>query len=322
MSSFQCKRCHQIFTRAYNLKRHEERKNPCKPVEKKKETINHILPQLTTINHNLPHLTTLKKTNIEKNKKNDKSSEKIECEWCKKKVHKKGLTRHYRLACPMIPKKYKITLINKFNSHKKHSTTLAIPEENNNTSGNSVNNSRTTNITNNNTMNNSNNTTINNVTIENKVTLKINPLGQEDLSFLTREDKLKILERMYNGVPELIKKIHSHPENRNLFLPNVNKNVVAYLNKNNELQYDVKDDVCQQIIDDNIDRLDDIFNEFKSDIKHTMKDRIEKIVDRNQSHTNHDKYFKEVNLFLLNISKQNRKDLNKYLDKLEQELED
>ena len=38
------------------------------------------------------------------------------------------------------------------------------------------------------------NTTINNVTIENKVTLKINPLGQEDLSFLTRDDKLKILE--------------------------------------------------------------------------------------------------------------------------------
>ena len=76
---------------------------------------------------------------------------------------------------------------------------------------------------------------------------------------------------MYNGVPELIKKIHSHPENRNLFLPNVNKNVVAYLNKDNELQYDKKDDVCQQIIDDNIDRLDDIFNEFKSDIKHTIK---------------------------------------------------
>ena len=232
------------------------------------------------------------------------------------------MNRHLRNSCLIIPKNVRNRMIEIYTKNKRNSSVLAIPEKNNNTSDNSVNNSRTTNITNNNTMNNSNNTTINNLTIENKVTLKINPLGQENLSFLTREDKLKILERMYNGVPELIKKIHSHPENRNLFLPNVNKNVVAYLNKDNELQYDVKDDVCQQIIDDNIDRLDDIFNEFKNDIKHTMKDRIEKIVDRNQSHTNHDKYFKEVNLFLLNISKQNRKDLNKYLDKLEQELED
>ena len=161
-----------------------------------------------------------------------------------------------------------------------------------------------------------------NVTIENKVTFKINPLGQENLSFLTKEDKIKILERMYNGVPELIKKIHSHPENRNFFLPNVNKNVVAYLNNDNELQYNVKNEICRQIIDDNIDRLDDFFNEFKTEVKTTMKDRIEKIIDKNQNNTNHDKYFDEVNLFLLNISKKNRKDLNTYLDKLEEEMAD
>lgn len=319
MSSFQCKRCHQIFTRAYNLKRHEERKNPCKPVVQNLTTSYHLEPPHTTSYHLEPPHTT-----SQKNKKNvnSKTSDKIECKWCKNEISKKMMNRHLRNSCLIIPKNVRNRMIEIYTKNKRNSSVLAIPENNNNTSDNSVNNSRTTNITNNNTMNNSNNTTINNVTIENKVTLKINPLGQEDLSFLTREDKLKILERMYNGVPELIKKIHSHPENRNLFLPNVNKNVVAYLNKDNELQYDVKDDVCQQIIDDNIDRLDDIFNEFKSDIKHTMKDRIEKIVDRNQSHTNHDKYFKEVNLFLLNISKQNRKDLNKYLDKLEQELED
>jgi hypothetical protein len=322
MSSFQCQRCHQKFTRAYNLKRHEERKNPCKPVDKKKETIYHNLPQFTTINHNLPQFTTIENPKNNKIPKKDKTSDKVECKWCNKKVHKKALARHYRTACIMIPKKNQNSLINKYNNHKRHTTALAIPDNNPNTSVNSGNNPGTTNITNNNTMNNSNNTTINNVTIENKVTLKINPLGQEDLSFLTKDDKLKILERMYNGVPELIKKIHSHPENRNLFLPNVNKNVVAYLNKDNELQYDKKDDVCQQIIDDNIDRLDDIFNEFKSDIKHTMKDRIEKIVDKNQTNTNHDKYFNEVNMFLLNISKQNRKDLNKYLDKLDEELVD
>jgi len=319
MSSFQCKRCHQVFTRAYNLKRHEERKNPCKPVVQKLTTSYHLEPPHTTSYHLEPPGTTSQK--IKKNT-NNTTSDKLECKWCKTEISKKMMNRHLRNSCLIIPKNVRNRMIEIYTKSKRHTNALAIPEENNNPGVNSVNNSRTTNITNNNTMNNSNNTTINNVTIENKVTLKINPLGQEDLSFLTKDDKLKILERMYNGVPELIKKIHSHPENRNLFLPNVNKNVVAYLNKDNELQYDKKDEVCQQIIDDNIDRLDDIFNEFKNDIKHTMKDRIEKIVDKNQSHTNHDKYFNEVNMFLLNISKQNRKDLNKYLDKLDEELVD
>ena len=167
---------------------------------------------------------------------------------------------------------------------------------------------------------NVNNTTQNNTTINNNVFIKINPLGQENTSFLTKEDKIQILERMYNGVPELIKKLHSHPANRNFFLPNVNKNVVAYLNNDNELQYDVKNDICRQIIDDNIDRLDDFFNEFKTEVKTTMKDRIEKIMDKNQDNANHDKYFNDVNVFLLNISKKNRKDLNTYLDKLEAEM--
>jgi len=171
-----------------------------------------------------------------------------------------------------------------------------------------------------NTNNNTNNFENTNNIINNNFTIKINPLGQENTSFLTKEDKIRLLERMYNGVPELIKTIHSHPENRNFFLPNINKNIVAYLNDNNEIQYDNRNEICQQIIDNNIDRLDDFFYEFKNDIKSTMKDRIEKIIDKNQENSNHDKYFNEVNLFLLKISKKHRKDLNVYLDKLEQKM--
>ena len=186
-----------------------------------------------------------------------------------------------------------------------------------------IDNKNLTNINNaiiHNTLNNisSNNNTTNNII--NNFTLKINPLGQENTSFLTKEDKIRLLERMYNGVPELIKTIHSHPENRNFFLPNINKNIVAYLNSNNEIQYDNRDEICQQIIDNNIDRLDDFFNEFKNEIKTTMKDRIEKIIDKNQESANHDKYFNEVNLFLLKISKKHRKELNTYLDKLEADM--
>ena len=78
--------------------------------------------------------------------------------------------------------------------------------------------------------------------------------------------------------------------------------------------------VCRQIIDDNIDRLDDFFNEFNTDIKTTMKDRIKKIMDKNQENENHEKYLNDMYVYLLNISKKHRKDLDKYLDKLEVEM--
>ena len=238
-------------------------------------------------------------------------SDKLQCKWCEKHIYHKGLKRHNRDSCSNIPEAIRNKYIKKYKKYKKHITTLATTTENR-----VVTEVQTI-------QNNTNNTILNNTTINNNnnnVFIKINPLGQEDTSFLTKEDKIQILERMYNGVPELIKKLHSHPANRNFFLPNVNKNVVAYLNNDNELQYDVKNDICRQIIDDNIDRLDDFFNEFKTEVKTTMKDRIEKIMDKNQDNANHDKYFNDVNVFLLNISKKNRKDLNIYLDKLEVEM--
>ena len=157
---------------------------------------------------------------------------------------------------------------------------------------------------------------VNHIENVNQINIKINPFGKEDISFLTKQDKLRILERVYNGVPELIKTIHSHPENRNIFLPNVNKNVVAYLNDKNEIQYDNKNDICQQLIDDNIERIDTFFNEFKNEIKSTMKERIVKMIDKSQEDLNQDKYIKDINIFLMNISKKHKNDLNK-LDELE-----
>ena len=74
---------------------------------------------------------------------------------------------------------------------------------------------------NNGTINN-NNYNINNsqniTNITNKIELKINPMGKEDLSFMTKEDKLRIVGRMYNSITELVKTIHNYPENCNFYL--------------------------------------------------------------------------------------------------------
>ena len=339
MSEFKCSRCKKTFNRAYNLKRHYERKNPCKVVESYQTIPNHtkIIPNHTKI---IPNHTSIIPAENNNQKKDDitvkeasNKCNKFICKYCKSEfTNKNSLYRHINeLRCQSIPIQKKKYIENKSQSKallKKKNQLMLYNEKNtinSNLPNNSTNidNKNLTNINNpiiHNTLNNinSNSNTTNNII--NNFTLKINPLGQENTSFLTKEDKIRLLERMYNGVPELIKTIHSHPENRNFFLPNINKNIVAYLNSNNEIQYDNRDEICQQIIDNNIDRLDDFFNEFKNEIKTTMKDRIEKIIDKNQENANHDKYFNEVNLFLLKISKKHRKELNTYLDKLEADM--
>ena len=57
-----------------------------------------------------------------------------------------------------------------------------------------------------------------NITNNNNITLKINPFGMEDTSFLTKEDKIHILNQCYMGVPQLIKMIHNVPQNHNMFI--------------------------------------------------------------------------------------------------------
>ena len=96
---------------------------------------------------------------------------------------------------------------------------------------NNIDNSKTINTVNTKITNNVQTTNIENININ------INPLGQEDLTALTKEEKLKILNRVYNAVPELIKTIHNKPNNRNFYLSNRNKNIVGFVNKQNELEY-------------------------------------------------------------------------------------
>ena len=303
--TIECEKCNRSFKYPWMLKRHGERKTPCKEVEKKYIEKTHPDPPRPTQTHPDPprptqtHLTTFKGSC---HPLIIKTTDKVECEWCNILVTKKMINRHHRNTCFSIKEIVRKKLLEKYNKNKNHIVAAPIVYD------------TKTIIQNTNIANTIVNNTINNINI------KINPFGKEDITFLTSDDKITILERMLNGVPELIKKLHNHPTNRNFFLPNVNKNVIAYLNEDNEIQYDSKNDFCQQLIDDNIERLDDFFNEFKTKIKTNMLKRIEKIMDNNQTDTNHSKYFKDVNLFILNISKKNRKELDTYFNTLDNKV--
>ena len=74
------------------------------------------------------------------------------------------------------------------------------------------------------------------------------------------------------GITELVKTIHNYPENRNFYLPNTNKNVIAYLNGDNEIEYNDYNEMCEKILQDNMERLDELMTELETALqRNTMR---------------------------------------------------
>ena len=124
------------------------------------------------------------------------------------------------------------------------------------------------------------------------------------------------------GVPELIKKIHTHPSNQNFYLSNMNRKIIAYLTEDNKIEYNNYDDICRQIIDDNVDRFDEIFNEIGSDLNKNIKSKIQKVIEANSnSESINEKYIDDIKFNLLNWSKDFKTNLNNYVNKLTEDLQ-
>ena len=256
----------------------------------------------------------IQKNNEFDNKKNNQINNLFYCEFCNKEFkYKKNLYRHKNeLRCKKMPECQREVLksnlcnkgiIKKINQEIKEEKISKIKNEFN------LNNSNNTNTNNYNT--NSNNNIIN---IQTNINLKINPLGKEDISFLTDKDKMEILMKRYMGVPELIKKIHDNPCNHNFFIPNLNKKILAYLNNENKIEYDNYNDICDQIIEDNIERFDDFFNKLGNKLNNTVKNKVNKVVeDNNTSQKITKKYADDIKYYLMNKSKEYKKDINSYI---------
>ena len=301
-----CSRCHKEFKYPYLLEKHKQRKYPCKEAVIKR----------TSENLREPLRTSLEIVPI--SKKND-TTPKINCKWCKMDIYIKNVNRHHRESCIYIPKNIKNAIIEKYNKNKKHlkSLQLVSSSENNKIINNTNSNTNSNNTSNNNSNNIVNNNSNNNNITNNNITVKINAFGEENTDFLTKKDKLKLINRCYMSVPELIKKIHDRPENRNLYMPNLNKNLLVYLNKKNELEYNNYDEVCERLISKNILRIDDYFAEFENELKKSVKARMIKVLTSSNNGEQDEKYMEDIKYYLMTISKKNKKDLNSFIDKLE-----
>lgn len=345
-----CEKCYKEFKRPWMLKRHLERKTPCfqgqpkcnqnvtkmypkcnQNVTKKKKVIKKSLSSNSeNINTPVSIIDDSQNHNLNTNlyEKNEESKNPMivpldtiyKCEFCKKSFkHLRSIYRHKNeLRCKKMPDKEMVKIINK----KSNKSIITFKE------GNNINESINTKDfkgINNGTINN-NNYNINNsqniTNITNKIELKINPMGKEDLSFMTKEDKLRIIGRMYNSITELVKTIHNYPENRNFYLPNTNKNVIAYLNGDNEIEYNDYNQVCEKILQDNMERLDELMTELETEVNGSIRKRLEKVFKKVDNGELDKKYLKDIKLYVLNNSKRNKDEINQYIDNIEKQLEE
>jgi protein-arginine kinase activator protein McsA len=93
-------------------------------------------------------------------------------------------------------------------------------------------------------------------------TIKINNYGNEDLSHITDSFKTSLLSGPYGAIPKMIEAIHFNkdkPENNNIILPNLNKNILK-IKKGDKWIHKNKEMIIYDMIDSKYLMLDDHFN--------------------------------------------------------------
>ena len=300
MPSFSCERCCREFGRKDYLQKHLQRKYPCKPMEFKQS------PKTITKNHQeSPRIT----ENHQESHQPELDSNLTPCEYCCKNITKRLMNRHHRDNCKKIPKSVKNNLLERYNNNKKHIKALEVSKVINSNNSNS-----------NNTTNNTTTNSHNNITNNNNITIKINPLGKENTDFLKNSDILNIINRCYMAIPDMIMKIHDRAENKNFFIPNVNRKDMAYLGENNEIEYNDYNEICEKIISDNIQRLDTYYYKFEKKLSKHIKKRMKSVMRENDNEELNEKYMKNIKYYLMNVSKKNKIALNKFIENIEKQI--
>ncbi len=73
-----------------------------------------------------------------------------------------------------------------------------------------------------------------NITIDKQMNnqIKLNNFGEEDLSHITDDDKMKMLTLPYGMIQNMIEKVHLKPENKNIRLTNKRENMIRVFRRN------------------------------------------------------------------------------------------
>ena len=173
------------------------------------------------------------------------------CEFCGKEFSRKdSLKRHLKNSCKMKKENDKINELN----------TIILRQQDENTKEKEklysyidklIDKTGNTNINIEKQMNNQTNT------------LNIKNFGEEDISHITNDFKLKMLSLPYGMIQNMIEKVHFNkkkPENKNIALTNKKDNMIKIF-KGDKWKYQDRNIVVDQLIKKNYYRLDDFFEE-------------------------------------------------------------
>jgi len=254
-------------------------------VEKKRTSINLNLPQLTSKNLNEPQ-------NCQMNVKGGNNNVlAFKCEYCSKIIpHIKNYKRHLRTSCEEIPLSKRKLLLEKYNKNKNHIKKVTAITNNNNIQNNNINN-----IQNNNQ----------------KLTIKINPLGKEDISSICEEKIIEFLGEGAKGFVNFISSIYKIDENRNIFIKSKKENIVQFINKDYELDIGDLNEIISDITLSHHNVFEDLFELHQDKISKVNKSKFERV---SKSYSNNPERFeRKTYLSLVNINKINKKYIDNFL---------
>jgi hypothetical protein len=284
-----CDVCSKSFKYNWMLVRHLDRKNPCKRAEKKEAENRRKYPKIDENSRENPN-------DKLKNENTFVGLQQLgHCPYCQKKCKSKNLPYHYRHTCALIPENKRNYFIEKYNNntrHKNKQNQLQIIKKKNINNNIVINNNTTNNIQNNN------------------ITIKINPFGREDLSSLGKKDIFKLINRAYKMIPDTMKAIHYDiPENRNMYIPNVNRPLVKIFN-GEEWVYKSLDYVTQMVSDNIKDNLEDWTSKYDKKLSPIKKIALNEFVNKCVEGKMETLFKEELKMFLMTYSNELKDYLN------------
>ena len=153
-----------------------------------------------------------------------------------------------------------------------------------------------------------------NITIDKQMNnqIKLNNFGEENLSHITDDYKLKMLSLPYGMIQNMIEKVHFNnkfPENKNIALTNKRDNMIRVF-RGKKWRYQDRNYVVDELIKNNYNRLDEYFEEIGKDKMNFIHNKrylkFQKKFDTNDE-VLMDKIKKETEMIILseNLQKQN-----------------
>ena len=124
-----------------------------------------------------------------------------------------------------------------------------------------------------------------------------------DMSHLTNNDFLKIMNRGVNSVPKLIEAIHFNPdkpENHNVYIPNL-KNKYAMIYNGKKWDLSNKEDIIDDMYDDNSNILEEKMEELENSEKNSkVLNKFKRFINKKEDERIRNKVKDQIKLLLFN----------------------